>query len=521
MNSPPLKSFSPKADLPTSREAAIRWYIEFLGEAEKRGCANEAFRWLARNDLFYLLTRVLGRPDANRDWIFARCREVQNEPDGHLDLWAREHYKSTVITFALTIQEILKDPEITVGILSHTRPTAKGFLRQIKREFEANERLRAWFPDILWANPDRDAPKWSEDDGIIVRRTSNPKESTVEAWGLVDGQPTSKHFRLMVYDDVVTRESVTTPDMIKKVTEAWELSINLSTDGGRTRYVGTRYHYSDTYREIIARGAAIERIHPATVDGTADGEPVLLSRETLHKKRRDMGAYTFGSQMLLNPKSDETQGFKVDWLQRYENRSGAGMNTYILVDPASSKKKTSDYTAIFVIGLSTDENYYVLDIVRDRLSLTQRADALFELHRLWKPRGVGYEKYGLQADIEHIKDRQDRENYRFPITELGGAVAKTDRIRRLIPIMEAGRLYLPESLHKTDYQGHVVELTTAFIEEELKPFPVGLHDDMLDALSRILDEAMNLLWPKTVQATDRYASRARHRRRHGVSWQAA
>jgi hypothetical protein len=63
-----------------------------------------------------------------------------------LDLWAREHYKSTVITFALTIQDILNDPEITVGIFSHTRPIAKAFLRQIKQEFETNEDLKAGFP---------------------------------------------------------------------------------------------------------------------------------------------------------------------------------------------------------------------------------------------------------------------------------------------------------------------------------------------------------------------------------------
>src|SRR6185312_10213904 len=96
--------------------------------------------------------------------------EVQKEPDGMLDLWAREHYKSTIITFALTIQSILADPEITVGIFSHTRPIAKGFLQQIKREFEDNEILKDRFADILWANPAKDAPKWSEDGGLIVRR---------------------------------------------------------------------------------------------------------------------------------------------------------------------------------------------------------------------------------------------------------------------------------------------------------------------------------------------------------------
>ncbi|MEE8223742.1 MAG: hypothetical protein V3S59_05505, partial [Alphaproteobacteria bacterium] len=199
--------------------------------AKTPAAKKEAARQLARGDLFYLLVKTLGRVDVDRDWLFARCEEVQASPDGHLDLWAREHYKSTIITFGLTIQDILNDPEITAGIFSHTRPIAKGFLRQIKREFEWNTDLKSLFPDILYQEPNERSPKWSEDDGLIVRRRRNPKEATVEAWGLVDRQPTGKHFSLMVYDDVVTRESVTTPDMIRKVTDAWGLSRNLTVEG--------------------------------------------------------------------------------------------------------------------------------------------------------------------------------------------------------------------------------------------------------------------------------------------------
>jgi hypothetical protein len=139
--------------------------------------------------LWVLLRYGLGRADAANQWVFDRCLEVMESPDGHLDLWAREHYKSTIITFALSIQNILRNPETTIGIFSHTRPIAKAFLRQIKQEFERNERLKRWFPDVLWADPSKESPKWSEDEGITVKRKSNPKEATVEAWGLVDGQP--------------------------------------------------------------------------------------------------------------------------------------------------------------------------------------------------------------------------------------------------------------------------------------------------------------------------------------------
>ena len=405
-------------------------------------------------------------------------------------------HNSTIITYALTIQDILNNPELTVGIFSHTRPIAKGFLRQIKREFESNYTLQALFPDILFQNPSKESPKWSEDDGIVVKRKSNPKEATVEAWGLVDGQPTSKHFRLRVYDDIVTKESVSNPDMILKVTQAWELSLNLGAEGGKVRGAGTFYHFNDTYRTIIERGALTPRIYPVTKEGTLEGTPVLLSRESMVKKRKDMGPYTFGTQMLLNPKGDNVQGFEENWLKFWPANHYANLNKIILVDPANEKKKGSDYTCMMVIGLGEDENFYVIDIIRDRLSLTERANQLFKLHRDFRPYFVGYEKYGKDSDIDHFKDRMNRENYRFMIRELGGNLGKNDRIRTLVPLFEAGRIFLPDFCIHQNYEGVQEDLTKVFVNEEYKAFPVSAHDDMLDCLRRITDEDVPKLWPE-------------------------
>lgn len=461
-------------------------------------------RNLCREDLYFLLRYALNGKHCDSDWVFDRCREVQREPNGRLDLWAREHFKSTIITFGLTIQEILNDPNLTFGIFSHTRPLAKQFLRQIKYEFEANDNLRRWFPDILWENPQKEAPKWSEDDGIVLRRTTNPKEATVEAWGLVDGQPTSKHFKRRIYDDIVVESSVTTPEMMAKTTKAFELSDNLGSEGDEFRMVGTRYHFSDSYGELVRRGVVTPRVYPCTKDGSENFKPEncwLMSAERLVSKRRTQGPYTFGTQMLLNPKGDENQGFRREWVRHHSGSPRRyGLNTYIVVDPANSKKKTSDWTSMWVIGLGADQNYIVLEMVRDRLSLQQRANELFRLHAKWLPLGVGYEEYGLQADIQHIEHRQDQENYRFKITPLKGAVSKQDRIKRLIPLFEQGRMYLPPFQHRTIYDGTTVDLVSMFIEEEYVAFPVSLHDDMLDSLARIEDPDLPVKWPKTAEA---------------------
>lgn len=497
--------------MPLDRLQTIAGYRRALDEAIKAGVEREVERDLCLNDLFYLLTVMLGRKDLNHDWTFARCREVEAAPDGHLDLWAREHNKSSIITFGLTIRDILRDPEVTVGIFSFNRPTAKAFLRQIKREFEANERLRDLFPDVLWASPHKDAPKWSEDDGIIVRRQGNPKEATIEAWGLVDGQPTSKHYGLMVFDDVVTADSVTTPEMIEKVTRAWETSLNLTTEGGRIRYIGTRWHHADTYRTIIDRGSAKERRHAVTIEGTVEGTPVLWTKDRVAQKRRDQGPFVFSAQMLLDPSADRTQGFREEWIRHHEGGGDfKGANKYILVDPANSKTRKSDYTSMVVIALGADENYYLVDAVRDRLSPKERADALFSLHRRWRPQGVGYERYGMMTDIDWMKERMAQENYRFEITEVGGQVGKHDRIRRMVPIFESGRFMLPDQLIKVDYEGKHQDLVQVFLNNEYRPFPVALHDDMFDAISRIWD--IDTIWPKSTVSEDRYAKRKERKR---------
>lgn len=452
-----------------------------------------------QTDLFFLLRYAMGRTDVEHDWLFERCREVQANPDGMLDLWSREHYKSTVITFALTIQNILNNPEITIGIFSHTRPNAKGFLRQIKREFELNQRLKDWFPDILYDNPAKEALKWSEDDGIIVKRNSNPKEATVEAWGVVDGQPTGKHYSLLVYDDIVTRESVTTPEMIEKTTDALALSYNLGAHGGKRRFIGTRYHFADTYKTIIERGTAEPRIHAATVDGSETGDPVFLTEEQLLQKRRDMGPYVFGCQMLQNPIADSSQGFKREWLRFYDNQPPPGCNWYLVVDAANGKRKNNDYTAIWAVGAAPDGNLYCVPEVRDRLNLTERAQRLISLHRKYRPKQVRYERYGMMADIVYIREIQNQHSYRFDIIEVAGPQSKLDRIRRLVPLFETGKIYLPRSHYVTDYEGKARNLTDDFIEQELIPFPVPLHDDMLDALARIAeDEGKDSITGKTI-----------------------
>lgn len=496
----------------------LHYYNLVLKKAAADGDAAviAARRKLGETDLFFLLINILHRPDLMREWLFDRCREFQREPDDRLDLWAREHYKSTIITFGGNIFEIIKDPEITIGIFSHTKAIARDFLRQIKTEFENNKDLPLLWPEIFYDEPAKQSDRWSIDNGINVKRTGNPKEATVEGCGLVDGMPTGRHYKLIDYDDVVTMEGVNTPEQIAKTSNAFRMSDNLGTEGGRKRYVGTFYHLFDTYSEMISDEVAIPRIHAATDDGTEYGNPVLLSQDTLDKKRKAQGPYIFACQMLLNPIADKAMGFQLPWLVKADTEYNAAMASlwrFIIVDPASRKdykkgKIKNDYTTMWVIGYGADKQYRVLDIVRDRLNLSERAATLIALHRKWKPGLVSYEEYGKDSDIEHIQFVQKQQLYEFDITPIGGAMRKELRILRLVPMFENGfksisdggdgtgksRIILPTSCVRKDHTGQARDLVKDFVEEEYVAFPVLKHDDMLDGLARIVDlEQMGLI----------------------------
>jgi len=491
----------------TNRLDANNFYAEVLSEAETKGAAivDAVIRQFALNDLWFLLTVVLGRNEMNTsdelksDWLYDRCKEVQADPDGYLDIWAREHYKSTIITYAKSIQDILIDPEVTIGIFSVKRELAQDFLKQIKQEFENNETLKRVFSDILYEDPENQSEQWGIEKGIRVRRKSIRREETVEAWGLFS-LPTGKHFGILIFDDVVTEKSVTNHDQLSKAFAQLRSALLLGSHGGRRRMIGTIYHFNDAWRQSMKADIAKKRMYAATEDGSVKGKGVLLTQAALAKKWLDSGSYIFACQMLLNPKADEAQGFNRDWLRAWTPKPEfwSKMNIYILVDPAGARKIKEvghDYTVMWVIGLAPDGRRYLIDGLRDRLNLTQRCSKLFSFVRTYDPIRVGYEQYGMQADIAHIEKEQFDTNFHFDIVELGGSMPKNDRIRMLVPEFEHGRFFTPGHLTIKDASGAYRDIMQEFVDEEFDAFPVATHDDMLDDMARILDPKLEAVFP--------------------------
>lgn len=256
-----------------------------------------------------------------------------------------------------------------------------------------------------------------------------------------------------------------------------------------------------------------------------------LGPDDLDKLNQDLGAYHFAGQYMQEPVPVGGGEIKPEWFQFY-NPGGIKpkeMNIAILVDPSGGeetnkkRRKLSDFTAMVVIGWANDNNFYVLDIIRDRLNPTERIDTLFMLHRKWnelsgKSAKVGWEKYGMMSDSHYIKQKKMTDTYNFPLIELGGSMSKEDRIRRIIPDAQMGRWYLPHTLPYVDQEGRKFDLVQELLESEVKSFPKSRFDDVLDIITRAYDADLSMVFPKPKVGMVAKATQSRYNAASSGNW---
>lgn len=238
--------------------------------------------------------------------------------------------------------------------------------------------------------------------------------------------------------------------------------------------------------------------------------PGRFTKEVLARSRDLLGDYGYAGQYLQEPVPIGGGLINKDWIQYYSPGSikPREMNIIILVDPAGGddaererKDKKSDWTAMMVVGLASDNNYYLLDIIRDRLNPTERINTLFMLHRKWnaltgKSPKVAYEKYSMQSDTHYIAEKKKTDAYNFPLIIVAGPKSKTTRVSRLVPDMQNGRWYFPNSIIYVDGDGRKWDLIQELLNVEIKTFPMSRYDDMLDAMSRIYEPEIGAVFPK-------------------------
>ena len=192
----------------------------------------------------------------------------------------------------------------------------------------------------------------------------------------------------------------------------------------------------------------------------------------------------------------DKEWFILDQTHSLEPHETNAMTKYMVIDPSRTQSATSDFTAMAVIGLNDDGNRYVLEVVRDKLTIDGRYKEMKRLYKKWNVRDVHYKKTAAESEIEAMKLFQVNDNYRFPILPLAEKATeggKNARIRRLVPDLQALKWFFPRDQRRLMYDGDSRDMMQDFIQQEVLQFPHGEHDDMLDCLSGAYDIVE--VWP--------------------------
>lgn len=147
----------------------------------------------------------------------------------------------------------------------------------------------------------------------------------------------------------------------------------------------------------------------------------------------------------------------------------------IAADTAFKAKQNSDYSVMMVMGLDSNGDIYLVDAIRDRFEFPDLKRRMIMLNNEWRGRGLRgiyvEDKASGQSLIQELKRESGVSVIPYRV-----ASDKVSRLNAVLPLIEGGRVFLPE----------VAPWLDPFMDE-CQTFPSGKHDDMVDALSMGLD----------------------------------
>lgn len=412
------------------------------------------------------------------------CNFVTDRKDRKkLILIPRSHLKSKLVTIGYSLQQIIANPKVRILIYSATWQMAVDLNLSIQKNLKGCERINQ-----IWGDLSSDAPEWSQDRTRLAVNTT--REPTVTAAG-IDNNLVGGHYDIIIMDDVVNRDNVSTQDQIQKIIQRYRDSLDLLETNGQLIVIGTRWHDSDLYGWILDPGNNTKASYETMIKQAYTGDiitgqdfealwPGKFSLEELHRRLREEGWAHFSSQYLNNPVPEEDAVFKRSWFQYFESGDLAGkiFNRFLLIDPAISLSKEADYTALVVVGQDQFGYIYLLDIVRKKLSPNDIINEIFHLRDRWNLSDIAIEQVAFQKTLAYSMREDERFKKRpFHITELKpGDRSKDQRIKGLQPLYENGKI-----LHNKLLANNI------YLEDELVRFPRSTHDDIIDALSYLSD----------------------------------
>jgi len=310
----------------------------------------------------------------------------------------RDHGKTYFFDFAYPIWKACFTPNGKGYIFSATAPQAARILEDIKEEIESNPRLQ-------WLLPTGSNTKWS---GTAIT-LSNGHKIYARGYGT---KVRGAHPDWIVVDDGLNDEDAYSEITRQKNKDYFYTAItNMVVPGGQIVVVGTPFHGSDLYADLAKNKRYCFSKFPALTREGLPLWPARYSAEDLDAKKVEIGSIRFTREFLCEPISDDMSLFPEKLFRgsdvevrnvalgssaRFWNEMGV-TKRYVGVDFALSSSTSADYTAIFVLGLDTMGNRWVVDIQQHRgLGYNEQLSLINAVGRKYRPEIIYLEANQMQ-----------------------------------------------------------------------------------------------------------------------------
>ena len=407
--------------------------------------------------------------------------------------------KSTVTTLIYPLWKVAfkkSDEDLFIVIISESQAQSINFLSRIKYHLTHSDRFKEVFGDM---GPNT-ARRWTHTDIVLNNGTRIVAVGTGQrVRGFIEGDTRPN---LIIVDYFESELNAYTPEARAK-NRKWmtEAVIPSLSDEGKIAMIGTVIS-EDCFLYWAKESSAWNVLWFSIWNDKEKSiwperfpkDRILAIKDEFYSVGNINGFY----QEYMNiAQSPDDAPFQPDWikLHSYEYKKLDGQNViikneglenekikpvelYTGVDPASSLSARADFFVIATIAIDNDNNKYVLDIFRDKISPAKQPQKIIDVYKKFRPRRVKVETVGYQEALRTaVREIMREEQLYIPGLESGVKPrnAKSERLLSLVPLFAKGKFYF------RDEDTHA--------QAEFLSYPKGRHDDIMDAIWTALDGA--------------------------------